>query len=358
MKTEHSMGPSKQNAREDSRNRSSRREEALISGQEKFGSPHIGCYRLRAFFTGAWICMLTSAAFIMSARAQVIPPLSPAPTSNRVSITVEGAYRVIHANGLPDHTPGRFPNPGNPNVIAPQNYNFRIPLDPEVAEKPTRFALGIFGIAINGVVFDPGANEWWDNDPRSGWQYEPMTGPRKLGIDQHNAHVQPSGAYHYHGLPSGLLANVKGAKQRMVLIGWAADGFPIYAPWAYGNPKDSNSPLKPMKSSYRLKQGARIGNPNFEGMSAEGQGGNHDGSFVQDFEYVAGLGDLDECNGRFGVTPEFPNGTYQYFVTTNFPFIPRMFRGTPDRSWLRRGPPPGMAGPPGGPPWLRLEGRN
>src|SRR5262249_20787219 len=51
------------------------------------------------------------------------------------------------------------------------------------------------------------------------------------------------------------------------------------------------------------------------------------GRYLEDFEYVAGLGDLDVYNGRFAVTPEFPSGTYAYFVTINddgtpaFPYI-------------------------------------
>jgi hypothetical protein len=63
------------------------------------------------------------------------------------------------------------------------------------------------------------------------------------------------------------------------------------------------------------------------------------GSFVQDYEYVAGLGDLDQCNGRTGVTPEFPSGIYHYMITTTFPFVHRCVRGTPSGG----GPPP----PPG-----------
>lgn len=55
---------------------------------------------------------------------------------------------------------------------------------------------------------------------------------------------------------------------------------------------------------------------------------------------MKGAGDLDEANGRFGVTPEFPQGTYHYVLTENFPFIPRQFKGTPDSSFFRRGPPP------------------
>jgi hypothetical protein len=321
--------------------RSSRRKGALACSRRQSKSPYVGCYE---FLVSASVSLLLTLA-PFCACAQEVPGTLPTQTTSQISITIEGGYRIIHANGLPDHTPGRFPNPGNPNSIAPQHYKFRVPLNPQVADKPTPFTLGIFGIAINGVVFDPGANEWWNDDPRSGWQYEPMTGPRKLGIDQNNAHVQPNGAYHYHGVPSGLLANVHGAKQRMVLIGWAADGFPIYAPWAYSDPRNDQSPLVTMKSSYRLKPGVR----------ADGPPGNYDGSFVKDFEYVAGLGDLDGCNGRFGVTPEFPNGTYQYFVTTNFPFIPRMFRGSPDQSWLRRGGPP-RGRPPGGPNFSSAPG--
>ncbi|MFN7138259.1 MAG: YHYH protein [Limisphaerales bacterium] len=101
--------------------------------------------------------------------------------------------------------------------------------------------------------------------------------------------------------------------------------------------------LKNLKSSYQLKRSER---PN-------GPGGKHDGTFVQDYEYVAGSGDLDECNGRFGVTPEFPEGTYYYVLTEDFPFIPRKFKGTPDSSFMRKGPAGG--GRPGGPPQNRPD---
>jgi len=48
-----------------------------------------------------------------------------------------------------------------------------------------------------------------------------------------------------------------------------------------------------------------------------------------DYEYIEGFGDLDECNGREGVTPEFPEGTYYYVITNEFPGVPRCFVGTP-----------------------------
>ena len=272
-----------------------------------------------------------------SAAAPIAPPNTHTPLTNQVTITIQGEYRLIKANGLPDHTPGRFPNRGNPNSISAQNYNFRVPVHPRAAEKPVAFNLGLFGVAINGVVFDPGANEWWNGDRSSGWQYDPLAGTLKLGVDQNNAHVQPNGAYHYHGIPTGLVAKLKGAREGMLHLGWAADGFPIYAPWAPTDSKDLKSPIKTVKSSYRLKSGTR----------PDGPGGAYNGEYVRDFEYAAGQGDLDECNGRWTATPEFPAGTYAYFVTAEFPFVPRLFHGIPDPSFQRRGPPPGGRRGPG-----------
>ena len=251
-----------------------------------------------------------------------------ASNASQISISIEGDLRVIRANGLPDHSTGQFPNRGNPNRIAPQNYVFHVPAKPKEAANPTPLGMNPFGVAVNGVVFDPGAAEWWNNDRASGWQYEALGGGINLGVDKNNAHFQPNGAYHYHGLPTGLLDKLNGDPPKMVLIGWAADGFPIYGPWAHTDAKDSNSALKKMRSSYRVKKGMRPGGP----------GGAYDGKFVQDYEYAAGAGDLDECNGRFGITPEFPEGIYHYFITGEFPFIPRQFKGTPDPSFLRRGP--------------------
>jgi hypothetical protein len=255
---------------------------------------------------------------------------------NQVSITIEGSYRVIRANGLPNHETGQFPNQNNPNRIAPQNYTFRVPLHPQIAAHTMPLVMQPFGVAVNGVVFDPGAAEWWNRDRNSGWQYEPMKMSGRLGADQNNAHVQPSGAYHYHSVPTGLLNKLSGRKSKMVLAGWAADGFPIYGTLGYSDAKNTNSVLKNLKSSYRVKKGTRPSGP----------GGTYDGKFVADYEFVEGAGDLDECNGRFGITPQFPQGTYHYVLTDDFPFIPRLFKGTPDQSFGRKGPPPGGRRPP------------
>jgi hypothetical protein len=257
-----------------------------------------------------------------------------------VNLKIEGNYRVIESNGIPDHATGQFPNSGNPNAISPQNYTFRVPLNPRRNERWIASRGMFFGVAINGIPFEPGTAEYWTTSGRrtggrearnAAWNYEALSGKINLGMDRNNAHVQPGGVYHYHGLPKGLLANL--GSQAVQLIGYAADGFPIYGVNGYrdnDNPRERPDAQKPepMRSSYRLKSGTRSGGP----------GGPYDGTFTQDYEYVAGLGDLDECNGGFGITPEYPQGIYHYHITEEFPFISRCFRGIPDNSF-RKGPP-------------------
>jgi hypothetical protein len=280
-------------------------------------------------------CAFTSIALAHPGHENTAAVAFAAATSE-VTLSVEGSVRVIRANGIPDHATGEFPVRGNPNRISAQRYEFRVPASPMRAAQTTPVAMGLFGVAVNGVVFDPGANEWWQDDRTTGWQYEALGGGRNLGIDTQHAHVQPTGAYHYHGMPVALLARLTQGAEKMVLMGWAADGFPIYGPWIPTDAREASSPVKRARSSYRLKAGTR----------PDGPGGVHDGTYVRDWEYVAGAGDLDDCNGRQGATPEFPGGTYYYVLTEDFPFVPRQWRGTPDNTFLRRGPPAG--GGPGG----------
>lgn len=272
-----------------------------------------------------------------------VPATEPPPGKSEVSITVEGDRRIITANGLPDHATGRFPNADNPNGISAQRYRFTIPTGPVAAAAAVPLVRQPFGIAINGVLFDPGTAEMWHNDRASGWHYDALGGAFSLGLDDNNAHVQPNGAYHYHGIPVALLRQLSGGREQMTLVGWAADGFPIYAVWGRREAGDAASPAVKLRSSYRLKEGTRP-------TTNDQPGGTYDGIFVEDFEYVPGSGDLDECGGRTGVTPEFPGGTYHYVLTEDFPFVPRFFRGTPDASFAQRAGPGGPGNRRGPPP--------
>ena len=88
------------------------------------------------------------------------------------------------------------------------------------------------------------------------------------------------------------------------IVGWAYDGNPIYGPFGYSDPSNINSDLKILKPSYVTDINRVKNRPT--GYSA--------GFFVEDHVYD-GTGDLDIHNGRFGKTPEFPNGVYAYFAT-------------------------------------------
>lgn len=59
-------------------------------------------------------------------------------------------------------------------------------------------------------------------------------------------------------------------------------------------------------------------------------------TFLKNYEYVQGVGNLDECNGRMVVMPEFPAGTDAYFITNEYPMISRCFKGTPSSDFMHR----------------------
>lgn len=222
--------------------------------------------------------------------------------ANVVNIKEDGTHRYIESNGIPDHSTGSFPNSGNPNSISEQNHKYRVTLNPVKTSNAS--SAHIVGVATNGIPMEPGTAEFWNRDRSSGWNIQAFAPNTNLGIDSSNAHVQPNGTYHYHAAPKGLIN-----KTGQSLIGWAADGFEIH----YIGSK--------AKSSYRLKSGTRPSGP----------GGKYNGTYDQDWEYIEGHGNLDQCNGGD------LNGTYTYFITDTYPFIQRCVFGTADASFERRG---------------------
>lgn len=254
--------------------------------------------------------------------------------NDNIAITWDDDYFYLASNGLPDHKTGAFPNSGNPNTIAEIDAEYRIPRDPRM--ESDFIEVKISGVTLGGVSFDPGTAE---KDEATGWSIEAIQDVLDLGLDINNAHVQPSGKYHYHGIPESLV-DADSANEHSSLIGFAADGFPIYA--RYGLNEDGI--IVEMTSSWQLKAGER----------EDGPEGEYDGTYTLDHEYINGSGDLDECNGIYVTTPEYPDGTYAYFLTDTFPFIPRCVYGEPDESFTQQQETsPEGAGelpPPGAPP--------
>ncbi|WP_415920985.1 YHYH protein [Tateyamaria sp. SN6-1] len=241
-----------------------------------------------------------------------------------VDMVVHGGTRIITSNGVPTHKVGKFPNTGNPNRISAQNHRFQVPVSPRVGRAQGLQQGASFGVAVNGVPFDPNAAEFWQGNPRAGWQYNALGGAVALGLDASYGHVQPTGAYHYHGLPVGLMQQLGwSASKASPLIGFAADGFPIYALTT-----QRSGQVVRMTSSYQLKSGNRPG--------GAAPSGRYDGAFMQDYEYRAGSGSLDECNGAQVTTAEYPDGTYAYFITDTYPVLPRCLRGAMGSGFTKR----------------------
>ena len=102
------------------------------------------------------------------------------------------------------------------------------------------------------------------------------------------------------------------------VIGWAYDGNPIYGPYSYEDPTDLGSNIVRMRSSYALKTNLvynEISNPTPVRIDGPLLTSEIAGNFIEDYEYNFGSGDLDQYNGRFCKTPDFPDGRYCYFVT-------------------------------------------
>ncbi|MEO0543915.1 MAG: YHYH protein [Pseudomonadota bacterium] len=240
-------------------------------------------------------------SFLIAITASISLAGSSTLAAGNATISSGASQICIQSNGLPEHQTGSFPNSGNPHSMSAQNISVCVPANPVKTGQATQIDRGAIGIGINGVMFRPEAADYWDpNSQRgfsrrdTGWRLEPM-GPRNVfGLDMNNAHVDRRGLYHYHGKPTGLLANTDGS-----LVGYAADGFEIH--YLSGA----------AQSGWQLKAGTRPSGP----------GGTYDGTYVQDYEYVGGRGMLDECNGAL------LNGEYVYFVTDTFPFYPRCLWG-------------------------------
>lgn len=107
------------------------------------------------------------------------------------------------------------------------------------------------------------------------------------------------------------------------MIGFAADGFPVFGSFI----RDGGT-IRTARSSYQPKTGTRPG-------GTDGLGGTYDGTYVDDYTYVAGSGDLDGCSGMT------MDGAYGYVVTATYPYILGCFTGTPDPPFRKPGTGPG-----------------
>lgn len=248
-------------------------------------------------------------------------------------VTITADKRLMTTNALPNHKTGTFPNAGNPNTISAQNVKYSFPLNPVYTGK-AKWAREP-GVAINGVKFEPETAEAFICETGERYRIEAFQNLVDLGLDFNHAHVQPTGAYHYHGVPKGLV-DILYKGEDLVLVGFAHDGFPVYY-----------SKSGKYKPSFKLATKSRTGDvcsyktPKAT-INKELKNTNPDGTFVSDWEYVKGLGDLDECNG---ITVD---GKYMYFVTDTYPYAGRCLMGEFVEQRPKGPLPGGGQRPPGG----------
>lgn len=241
--------------------------------------------------------------------------------------TCDATTRSLAANGLPDHEVGTFPNSNNPSAISAQTVAVTFPLEPKLTSEAGTPVMTVAYI-LNGVKVEVGtAGRCTDAGVctaagGSGGQWTmDAVGENSFdfGNDDSHGHVQPTGTYHYHGIPEGFVTLLNKG-EAMTLVGWAVDGFPIYASYGHTDAADATSAIKEVTGTFTLKATLDAGRPSTDVYGP--------GAFTQDWEYTANSGDLDECNGRFGVTPEFPSGIYHYYLADTFPFGQRCVKGT------------------------------
>ncbi|MBL7820521.1 MAG: YHYH protein [Saprospiraceae bacterium] len=234
--------------------------------------------------------------------------------SNVQKVQYSDSNVYVSASCIPGYDIG--PWQGNPNIPKNQNFVFKITRFPKANNNtPISTGLGHIGVWTNGVsIFNPKDGMSYNN--QNVWNQNAIVveGP---SFDNCLGHPAPNGEYHHHLNPR-CLYNDTLSTLHAPIIGYAFDGFPVYGAFGYSN-KDGTGGIRRMQSSYQIRNIIKRNIlPN--GMAASSAGPDVStrfplGYYVEDYEFVQGSGDLDEHNGRFCVTPEYPKGIYAYFVS-------------------------------------------
>jgi hypothetical protein len=235
---------------------------------------------------------------------------------------------------------------GQNSTIRDQNHSFLLIFrGGENSHNPMRIDhTGVHGVMNNGVLVKSisagsGALPGFIPAPR-GFTYNAIANDRFFGVDDCGGSPDLNGVYTYRN--GNFLktcwntskfysannyyseTNYSGDHFRhpdghSKILGFCLDGYPIYGPYSYSVPIDKTSPVSRMTSSY-------VELPTDSHRPTDWKYWNTItvtdtryslpvGTFLEDYVYVENHGLLDQFNGRFGVTPEFPSGTYAYYLT-------------------------------------------
>jgi hypothetical protein len=283
-------------------------------------------------------------------------PINETTLANVQTVQYSNNWVYVTTTGVPSYITGPFMD-GNPSLATNQNAIFKMPLNPtQNTGTLTNTTGGNIGIFVNGVaLFDYRDGVAWNSNSNSlcgglpgmspcpggpgasfSWNRDAIRA-EKAGFDCSKGHPA-MGNYHHHQNPSAfkldltVISNVCDlydadglyvidSTVHSPLIGYAYDGFPIYGAYGFKN-ADGTGGITRIKSSYQLR------NITARTVWADGTDVPDGptvsttyplGYFREDYEFInhAQADYLDVHNGRFCVTPEYPNGIYCYFATVN-----------------------------------------
>jgi hypothetical protein len=256
-------------------------------------------------------------------------------TTNVKQVLYSATSVYIKTNDLADYIPSNAGSgagkidwwPNNPWFPDSMGYTFRFRLNPTkntgIPKKPP---YGHIGVWKNGVsIYNPLDAKSYNDDTtwfQNAFYWEHLLAET---FDSCWGHPNQSHEYHTHQSPACVYDQTD-STHHSPIIGFAFDGFPIYGCYGTTN-TDGTGAIKRMKSSYRMRSMTdRTSLPDGTLLAPKYYGPSLAtvplGGYQEDFEYVAGLGDLDEHNGRFCITPEYPSGIYAYFVTLDATLTP------------------------------------
>jgi hypothetical protein len=256
--------------------------------------------------------------------------------ANVTKVCYNSAYVWVQSDGMTTSM-GQYLNPGAPTE---QNYTYRFPRVPTVPATKTETPLGgAIGLLTNGVpAFGLTNGHCYNGTNNNGngsgtWNVEVYLSEGFVLDTTLGAHPQQQGAYHSHARPLRLYEGTP-ITEHSPIIGYAFDGYPIYGPYGYSSPLDTTSDIERMETGFALRNiTTRTTLPDGTALSAAQYGPAVSstyplGTYVEDYAWdLANSGDLDIYNGRFCVTPDYPAGTYAYFITIDaagtpeFPYI-------------------------------------
>jgi len=276
--------------------------------------------------------------------------------ANVQTVQYSANWVYVTTNGIPAYVTGPFLD-GNPSLATSQNAIFRFPRTAtQNTGTLTSTTAGNIGVFINGVaLFDYRDGVAWNTTTNAlcggpgnptcpggptathAWNRDAVPA-EMVGFDCSKGHPA-MGNYHHHQNPSAFkldldvvsnICNLYDAdglyaineNEHSPLIGFAYDGFPIYGAYGFKN-ADGSGGVTRIRSGYQLRN-ISVRTHHADGTDvSDGPAVNASyplGYFREDYEFVAHPGEeeyLDVHNGRFCVTPDYPEGTYAYFATVN-----------------------------------------